>query len=152
MKKQILIIVLCTGLNLLTAQEKPFLSNVYNYIENTEVFELNQEEGHVLIVPYTTTEEAVRNNRKAASVYSLNGTWKFHFANTPEGTPDGFFNDNFNDLGWDTIHVPSNWEMQGFGDPIFRNVSTPFPPNPPYVPKEYNPTGSYRKTFNIPES
>ena len=42
--------------------------------------------------------------------------------------------------------------MQGFGDPLFRNVSTPFHPNPPFVPREYNPTGSYRKTFNIPVS
>ena len=42
--------------------------------------------------------------------------------------------------------------MQGFGDPLFRNVTTPFPPNPPYIPREYNPTGSYRKTFNIPAS
>ena len=63
--------------------------------------------------------------------------------------PD-FFRKNFNDIKWNTIHVPSNWEMQGFGDPLFRNVRTPFPPDPPHVPKEYNPTGSYRRTFVIP--
>ena len=134
-------------------QEKPFLSNIYNYLENTKVFELNQVEGHVPLVPYLTVDEALRNNRaKATSLLSLNGTWKFHFADTPEGTPDKFFAENYNDKKWDTIHVPSNWEMQGFGDPLFRNVSTPFPPDPPYVPREYNPTGSYRKTFNIPGS
>ena len=42
--------------------------------------------------------------------------------------------------------------MQGFGDPLFRNVQTPFPPDPPHVPKEYNPTGSYRRVFNLPGS
>jgi beta-galactosidase len=42
--------------------------------------------------------------------------------------------------------------MQGFGDPLFRSSPLPFPPNPPFIPKEYNPTGSYRKTFFIPES
>jgi beta-galactosidase len=42
--------------------------------------------------------------------------------------------------------------MQGYGDPLFRNVTTPFPPNPPFIPREYNPTGSYRRTFNIPAS
>ncbi len=63
-----------------------------------------------------------------------------------------FFTEDFNDTGWDTIHVPSNWEMQGFGDPLFRNVTSPFPPNPPFVPREYNPTGSYRRTFNLPAS
>ena len=42
--------------------------------------------------------------------------------------------------------------MQGFGDPLFRNVNTPFLPNPPYVPREYNPTGSYRRSFTIPSA
>ena len=153
MKKFLPGFLLCIIAALASAQQKPFLSDIYNYIENTMVFELNQEEGHVPLVPYLTIDEALMNNRiKANSFLSLNGTWKFHFADTPEGTPDNFFAESFNDNKWDTIHVPSNWEMQGFGDPIFRNVSTPFPPNPPYVPGEYNPNGSYRKTFNIPGS
>jgi beta-galactosidase len=136
-----------------SAQEKGFLDNIYSYLENPQVFELNQEDGHVPLVPYVTVDEALMNIRsKSAGFLSLNGTWKFHLANTPEETPDKFYEEKFNDRNWDTIHVPSNWEMQGFGDPLFRNVSTPFPPNPPYVPKEYNPTGSYRKTFYIPGS
>ena len=110
-----------------SAQKKPFLSDIYNYLENTAVFELNQEDGHVPIVPYLTVDEALKNDRyKSSSFLSLNGTWKFHFANTPEGTPVDFFETGFNDKKWDTIHVPSNWEMQGFGDPLFRNVTAPF--------------------------
>ncbi|HUX57004.1 MAG TPA: glycoside hydrolase family 2 TIM barrel-domain containing protein, partial [Bacteroidales bacterium] len=151
MKRILSVLLLCSAAALASAQEKPFLSNIYNYLENTKVFEMNQEDGHTPLVPYTTVDEALRNSRSdAASFLSLNGTWKFHFASTPEGTPDKFFEENFNDKKWDTIHVPSNWEMQGFGDPLFRNVKTPFPPNPPYIPKEYNPTGSYRRTFNVP--
>ena len=115
------------------------------------MFELNQEEGHVPLVPYQTVDEALKNNRAGAlSFLTLNGIWKFHFASTQEGTMDNFFLENYNDKKWDDIQVPSNWEMQGFGDPLFRNVKTPFRPNPPYVPKEYNPTGTYRRTFNIP--
>jgi beta-galactosidase len=137
----------------LIAQERPFLTHIYDYLENTKVFELNQVNGHTPIIPYSTAEAALKNNRSAAeSVLSLNGTWKFHFANTPEGTPDSFFTENYSDKNWDTIHVPSNWEMQGFGDPLFRNVSTPFKANPPFVPREYNPTGSYRKTFYVPDT
>ena len=151
MKRMISVFLLCSVAALSSAQEKTFLANIYNFLENTKVFELNQEEGHVPLVPYLTTDEALQNNRsKATSYLSLNGTWKFHFANTPEETPDKFFTENFNDKKWDTIHVPSNWEMQGFGDPLFRNVKTPFRPDPPYIPKEYNPTGSYRRTFNVP--
>ena len=59
---------------------------------------------------------------------------------------------NFKDGKWRTIHVPSNWEMEGYGDPLFRNVPAPFKANPPHVPREYNPTGAYRKSFSIPSS
>ncbi len=151
MKRSVSFFLFYSVAALASAQEKPFLSDIYNYLENTKVFELNQEEGHVPMVPYQTQDEALQNNRnKSACFLSLNGNWKFHFANTPEGTPENFFTENFNDKQWDTIHVPSNWEMQGFGDPLFRNVATPFPPNPPYIPREYNPTGSYRRTFDVP--
>lgn len=153
MKRKLLFIFLYTVGASASSQHKSFLPDIYNYLENTQVFEENQVEGHVPIVPYLTVDEALKNNRSGATSFlSLNGTWKFHFANTPEGTPGEFFTENFNDKSWDTIHVPSNWEMQGFGDPLFRNVSTPFHANPPYIPREYNPTGSYRKTFTIPGS
>jgi len=153
MKKNLLLMLLYLVVVSVSAQNKPFLSDIYYYLENTKVFELNQEAGHVPLVPYRSIDEAIKNSQSdAASFLSLDGTWKFHFANTPEGTPDNFFSENFNDRKWDTIHVPSNWEMQGFGDPIFRNTKTPFTPNPPYIPREYNPTGSYRKTFIIPGS
>jgi len=151
MKKKLFIVLLFLAGTFASAQQKAFLSDIYSYLENTKVFELNQEAGHVPLVPYLTVDEALKNNRSKASAFlSLNGTWKFHFASTPEETPQNFFTGNFNDKQWDTIHVPSNWEMQGFGDPLFRNVRTPFRPNPPFVPREYNPSGSYRKTFNIP--
>jgi beta-galactosidase len=153
MKRRLLIILGFHVSLLICAQQKPFLSDIYNYLENTEVFELNQEDGHVPVVPYMTAGDALLNDRTKSSGYlPLNGTWKFHFANTPEGTPLNFFEPTFNDKKWDTIHVPSNWEMQGFGDPIFRNVTSPFTPDPPRVPREYNPTGSYRRTFNIPSA
>src|SRR5664280_420130 len=126
--KKISLLFLSLAMSIIcTAQEKPFLSDIYSYLENTSVFELNQEEGHVPIVPYISVDEALKNDRqKAASFLSLNGTWKFHFSDTPEGTLSDFFETNFNDKKWDTIHVPSNWEMQGFGDPLFRNIATPF--------------------------
>jgi beta-galactosidase len=121
------------------SQEKTFLSDIYSFLENTSVYELNQEEGHTPLIPYMSVNEALTNNRSKASGYlSLNETWKFHYSDTPEGVIPGFFAGSFNDKNRDSISVPSNWEMQGFGDPVFRNVRTPFPPNPPFVPKEYN--------------
>jgi beta-galactosidase len=135
------------------SQDKPFLSDIYHYLENTSVFETGQVEGHTPFVPYNSVADALKNNKHSSGNYlSLNGTWKFHYSDTPEGTPADFFAENFNDRKWDTIRVPSNWEMQGFGDPLFRNVTSPFRPDPPKPPREYNPTGSYRRTFNIPAS
>ncbi|MGE5943448.1 MAG: glycoside hydrolase family 2 TIM barrel-domain containing protein [Flavobacteriales bacterium] len=133
-----------------SAQQSKF-TDVYPFIENTAVFEINQTEGHTVSIPFKSVDEALNLEKsKSENVLSLNGKWKFHFANTPEGTPKDFFTSNFNDRQWSDITVPSNWEMQGYGDPLFRNVAHAFKSNPPSVPREYNPTGSYRKTFNLP--
>lgn len=134
----------------MSGQQSKF-SDVYPFIENTAVFEINQTEGHTVCIPFKSVKEALSLQKSESdNVLSLNGKWKFHFADTPEGTPKDFFTSNFNDRKWSEITVPSNWEMQGFGDPLFRNVAQPFAANPPFVPREYNPTGSYRKTFTLP--
>ncbi len=133
------------------AQEKDFMNNIYDFLENTSVFELNQVEGHTPMVSFTNINDALNNDLKRSSGYlSLNGIWKFHYSDTPEGAPIDFYKEAFTDRKWDTISVPSNWEMMSYGDPLFRNVSTPFFPDPPKVPKEYNPTGIYRRSFTIP--
>ncbi len=148
----LLLFAMMTGI-ILRAQQAPFLTHIYDFIENTSVFELNQVEGHTPFVPYNSIREATGNNKAASGNFlSLNGTWKFHYAETPEGVMKDFFIEDFNDRKWDTIFVPSNWEMKGYGDPLFRNVTSPFRPNPPMVPREYNPTGSYRRTFIVPAS
>lgn len=120
----------------LSAQQHDFLNRLPEFIENTSVFELNQEEGRAYFIPKKSL--------------SLNGTWKFHFSDIPEDIPKDFFASGFNDKAWGNITVPSNWEMQGYGDKKFRNVSLTFSSNPPHVPKEYNPSGAYRLAFNIP--
>ena len=153
MKKLITIIIFCFFIAFASfSQQKPFLSDIYSFLENTSVYELNQEEGHVPLVPYSTIDQALKNNYKNPDYLSLNGIWKFHYSDTPEGVISDFYKEGFSDNKWDTIRVPSNWEMKGYGDPLFRNVSTPFRPDPPRIPREYNPTGSYRRTFTVPAS
>ena len=133
--KMIIVCLLVISLTTV-AQESPFGNPLFYYIENTAVFEENQEEGRAYYLP--------------AKRQSLNGDWKFFWIETPEDVPDKFYEPSFNDRNWATIPVPSNWEMEGYGDKLFRNVTSPFKPNPPFVPKEYNPTGIYRRTFTIP--
>lgn len=114
-----------------------FMHHLYDYIENTDVFELNQEEGRAYYIPPHSR--------------LLNGKWKFFYADTPEGIPADFHREKFADGKWATIDVPGNWEMCGWGDPMFRNVTAPFKVDPPHVPHEYNPAGAYRTTFTVPQ-
>jgi len=151
MKKMFPFLLLLGLVNFAASLETGYLSRLTDYIENPAVFEENQEEGHTRVVAYSTVEEALRMDwESSASQLDLNGTWKFFYSDTPEGLPEGFFREDFNDSNWNNIAVPGNWEMQGFGDPLFRNVTTPFKPKPPAVPNEYNPTGLYRRTFDLP--
>jgi beta-galactosidase len=137
--KFIFLLYCCLSVStLVRAQEKGYWRNLYHYIENTSVLEDNQEEGRAYYIP--------------AKNISLNGSWRFFWADVPEGIPSGFFLEKFNDKSWNTIKVPSNWEMEGYGDKMFRNVSLSFKPDPPNVPREYNPTGIYRRTFSVPST
>jgi beta-galactosidase len=145
-----LIILLIFSLQPLLAQHKPFLENLYDYIENPQMIGLNQEEGHVPLLPYSTLEKAIINAPEQSSGYlSLNGKWKFLYAINPDGINPDFFKSGFSEKGMAEITVPGNWQMQGFGEKIFRNVSQPFKADPPKIPRDYNPVGSYRKTFNV---
>jgi beta-galactosidase len=81
---------------------------------------------------------------------SLNGTWKFNYVARPADRPMDFFQPSFNDASWKTIQVPSNWEIQGFGIPIYTNITYPFPRNQPFIDPSNNPVGTYRRTFTVP--
>jgi len=78
---------------------------------------------------------------------SLDGRWLFHWARMPADAPDGFEHPAFDDTGWDSIRVPSNWETAGYGQAIYLDERYPFDAAWPRVPEDYNPVGSYRTTF-----
>lgn len=110
---------------------------------------LHRETAHSQWGAYDSHEAAVAGDLFASpNVQSLNGEWDFRFFDRGETLP--------NDLGelfqtgrWSTITVPGNWELQGFGDPIYTNVVYPFTPDPPHVPKE-NQIGVYFRKFTPP--
>ena len=83
-------------------------------------------------------------------VISLNGKWKFKFSLRPDDRPENFYKDNYDISDWDEIDVPSNWEMKGYGVPIYSNIKYPFPTDPPHIPHGDNPVGSYKRKFSIP--
>ena len=118
-----------------------------------EVFQVNRERPRSTFVPVRVDDgqelEPVR--------LSLNGTWRFRFAESPEGRPLGFEAADFDDSTWDGIEVPSNVEMLGYGEAVYLNVHYPFDPELksdfdfPVIPSEGNGVSSYRRTFEIPD-
>ena len=154
-------IALMFGANSLAKESLPPV-----YWENETVFKENKEDGHATYIPYTTREELTSDARyahpwlePASKLYqSLNGEWFFHYVDSPEERPTDFFRSDFDCSAWDRITVPSNWEMQGYGKPLYCNVEYPHANKPPYIQrrepfKDYgvNPVGSYRRTFRISE-
>jgi len=152
-KRTILVLFCIVSLRIAAQKQQSQFNDIYHFIENVELFKLNQTEAHTRCFSYNSVKEALNYNKvNSPHAISLNGMWKFNFSNTPEDAPMEFFTHAYNDKKWSLINVPSNWEMQGFGDPLFRNEVHPFQSNPPFVPREYNPTGLYRKSFSVPSN
>ena len=83
----------------------------------------------------------------------LNGDWKFQWVDSPSKAPADFYKEGYDASSWKTIKVPANWELNGYGTPIYVNVDNEFRPNePPLDPTKDNPVGCYLTEFNIPES
>ncbi|HEY3413048.1 MAG TPA: glycoside hydrolase family 2 TIM barrel-domain containing protein [Armatimonadota bacterium] len=119
--------------------------------ENPEALHLNKEAPHSTLIPYADTASAMLGTREASPFHqSLNGPWKFHWVGKPDDRPQGFQNADYGMKDWDTIPVPSCMEMEGYGVPIYTNITYPFPANPPFVDHNYDPVGSYRRDFRIP--
>jgi len=130
-------ILLFFSMQSLVAQHKPFLGNLYYYIEDPQTIGLNQEEGHVPLLPYSNLEKAFSRDKSQSSGYlSLDGKWKFLYTVNPEGINKEFYKTGFNEKGMAEIAVPGMWQMQGYGEKIFRNVSQPFKANPPQYPRD----------------
>ncbi|MGW7263021.1 glycoside hydrolase family 2 TIM barrel-domain containing protein [Streptomyces sp. NPDC054842] len=150
-----------TGWTAFTAQKGAFAATAAARAGEPEwdarpgVFQIGREAARARLVPYASAADALRG-RFTESPYhrSLNGTWRFHWSRNPDRRPVGFEAPGFDDSGWDHIPVPSNWEIEGYPEPIYLNVRYPWTgyetPAPPEVPKDFNPVGSYRRTFTVP--
>jgi len=101
---------------------------------------------HQTIGPRAGVLPARAAYRSDAPALDLDGDWRFRLT---DGTGCGFEQPGFDDGGWDVLPVPSHWQLHGYGSPAYTNVDFPFPIDPPYVPDE-NPTGEYRREFDLP--
>ncbi len=121
--------------------------------EDPAVFQINKLEPHAHFIPYTSMDQLNTNEKWQSSLLrSLNGTWQFHLSQNPSERPYWFFKDDFDTREWKEIKVPANWELQGFDYPIYTNVKYPHAKTPPKIQANYNPVGSYKRTFTIPQN
>lgn len=122
--------------------------------EDSEIFGINKEEAHNTAIPFATVEQAKESDWKASPYYKpLNGKWRFNWVPKPANRPKNFYKSEYDVSNWDEIPVPGNWQMYGYGIPIYVNVKYPFVlVKPPYIPADNNPVGSYRRNFEIPNN
>ena len=104
---------------------------------------------------YENIEQAQRGEKSHSSRFlSIEGNWKFDFVKNAYDKPENFFAVGYDDSKWVDFPVPGLFEMNGYGDRIYTNVSYPwnneYPINPPIVGERDNYVGSYRQSFNIP--
>ncbi len=117
--------------------------------ENPQLVSQNAMGPHAHFTPYGNERDAMQKN-SSPFILSLDGLWKFQLANNPSERPEDFYKNNFDVSKWNNIKVPANWQVEGYDKFIFTDVEYPIPPNPPFVPKDYNPVGSYKRTFTVP--
>tara|TARA_B110000208_G_scaffold148628_1_gene179342 strand:+ start:1509 stop:4850 length:3342 start_codon:yes stop_codon:yes gene_type:complete len=162
--KLVLICLVSSLVSVLSSQEK----NISHYIENEAVISENKLDAHASFTSYGPEEDAINFDTKNTKFHNnLDGQWKFKWVRSPKERSTTFMNPAENLAAWGNIKVPSNWEVEGFGVPIYVNhqyefadYKTPivkdiefvdgiYPKNPGDVPNDYNPVGSYRRDFNI---
>ena len=144
-----------TSINYSTAQaQQEFPIQEHHDWEDNHVLQINREPARAYFIPY--------DRQQGDRMMSLNGDWQFRWTKTPDERVRDFYRADYDASGWQTLAVPANWEVNGYGTPIYVSAGYPFKIDPPYVtrtPKEgwttyteRNPTGQYRRTFTLPET
>lgn len=130
---------------------QPSAQTVHDW-ENHHVLQINREPARAAFTPF--------HAQKGDCSFCLNGTWKFRWTPVPDERIVEFYQTDFNDKDWVGFPVPANWEVNGYGTPIYVSAGYPFKIDPPRVMgepkadyttyKERNPVGQYRRSFQLP--
>ncbi|WP_211750066.1 glycoside hydrolase family 2 TIM barrel-domain containing protein [Paenibacillus sp. Marseille-Q4541] len=124
---------------------------------NPEIYQLNRLKAHTAFTPFHSLEDALSGDPVLSTArLSLNGQWKFSFAENPEKRISHFYELDYDDSEWQEITVPAHWQLQGYDYPQYTNVRYPWEGkeeiSPPFAPTEYNPVGSYIQKFTVPDA
>lgn len=125
------------------------------YHRDLAVLEVNREAPRTEFVEFASRDEALTRSFERSDAYrSLDGVWKFRYADDVRALPADATAADADTSAWSDIRVPGNWELQGHGTPIYVNTRYEYAtidPAPPHLP-EAIPAGVYRRTFTVPEA
>jgi len=141
--------------------------------ENPAVFDIGRELPHTTMTVYPDLESSLKaalapptapatDRDVSPYLIRLDGSWKFKWSPSPADRPADFYKLDYDPSSWDDLAVPSNWQLHGYGVPLYTNITYPFKKDPPRVmgepPKNFtsyrwrNQVGSYRTDFDLPET
>ncbi len=124
--------------------------------KNPQVNQINREARKAHFFAYETQELAAKGQKQQSARYmSMEGKWRFNFVKNHQDAPKDFFALKFDDSKWVDFPVPGLFEINGYGDRIYKNIGyawgTTFKTDPPFIGETNNYTGSYRRTFVLPD-
>lgn len=145
-KSIILFVIMALAMNI-KAQE------IADWWNDVSVYSVNKVAPRTNVIPYQD-ENGINNLEYRLSPYyrCINGNWKFNWVERPADKPQGFYVEGYDVSSWGSVPVPGNWELNGYGIPVYVNQTNEFPSNQPYAPTEYNPVGCYVHDFIVPEN
>ena len=153
--KKLLLAVMCLVATASYAQKKAVADSRQPEWKNPAVNQVNREARRAVFFAFEDADKARLNDKTKSSRYlSMEGKWRFNFVKDHDKAPKNFFSLKYDDSNWVDFPVPGLFEIEGYGDKIYKNVGyawgTTFETNPPFIGETNNYTGSYRRTFELP--
>lgn len=157
-QKRLLFLSLLTAATMATAQTgRPAAAPTWTEWHDLEINEVNRLPLHTEFFAFNGTEQnlSVDDKKQSKNFLSLDGLWKFKWVEHADQRPTDFYLPSLDDSSWATMPVPGNWELNGYGDPLYVNIGFAwrghFNGVPPEVPVRDNHVGSYRRTIIVPD-
>lgn len=152
---------------------------VADAFDRIDIFRINKEAPSTFALTFTNLKDAsapieiddIANIYSSDSYKSLNGDWKFFFAQKPEEVKKDFFSKDFNDADWDSIDVPNSWQCRGYDRIFYNNMDMEFMYDfqgnqypefkdrkafrdkyKMFIPKPHQQKAVYRRTFEVPQN
>ena len=149
MIRKLLLCMVCGVFTMASAQKAPIW-------KDAGVNQQNREPRRAHFFGFESEDKAKGDKEASERFLSMEGKWKFNFVKNHQDAPQGFYALKYDDSKWVDFPVPGLFEMEGYGDKIYKNMGyawcTTFKNNPPYVGETNNYTGSYRRTFDLPQN